>query len=157
MKILLLLADYQVIQLLQRTIQLGKLTLSIEFSNRSLFLNGTCLNNKIYSQILNLQTVHFDIITYYRKENNENQKSSDKIRRTFNQSVDVISIHYVLYTWYICQFASGYFPNVRDLYIYDHVNSIEYDFLLRTIESFPLFKSLTIDDDIPQRKKTNIE
>ena len=161
--------DSQIVPLLQRMTQLEKLTLSFKLLSRSIFLNGTCLHNEISSRMPNLQAFHFDFITYYTAQNDENLKTSDDIRRTFNQSVECYIDHfangnsrYHIYSLPFImshihsvstKFPGGHFPNVRDLVISDSVHSIEYDFLLRIIKSFPLLKSLTIYADIPQKEK----
>jgi hypothetical protein len=155
---------------------LEKLTLSLSIKNRSSFIDGTHLDKDILSNMSQLRTFIFDIVTEEVMINEEILPSSDDIRRTFIQRgyhVDcyidycpnegsrchIYSLPYIMdCLHYISNnFPGGVFMTVRRVNLYDTTRPFEHDFFVRLSQSFPLLKILSLTNTIKQKKKRSYQ
>jgi hypothetical protein len=155
---------------------LEKLTLSLRVTQRTLFIDGTHLENSISGQIPHLHTFIFDIVNEHVIINEEVSPSFDDIRRTFIQrgyNVDgyIDCQKYSNTMWSRCHvyslpsnmeyiqqishsFPGGMFMNVSVLCMRDEYGSFEHSFFAKISHSFPILRRLMIQNKIEQKEKS---
>ena len=148
---------------------LEKLTLSLPVVNRSTFIDGIHLNNEIRDRMPHLSTFIFNIITHNVDfPSEDDQPSSDDIRRTFLQGISadcyvdyswhgqgrchVYSVPYLLTRFHgiTNNFPGSQFTHVRSLFVLDGTRPFEHEFFQRIAPSFPLLKRMVVINQLEQ-------
>ena len=152
---------------------LEKLTLSLGVRGRTSFVDGTYLDDYIFSQMWYLHTCVFDIITDFIRSTGHFEPSVDDIRHTFIQRgynadcyidwhdfslrrchVYSIPLNMEQMRPITHSFPGGIFRNVCILIMVDNFHPFEHNFFARISCSFPLLSRLTIRNTIPQKEKS---
>ncbi len=155
---------------------LEELTLSLVVYHRESFVDGTELVHDIVSQLLNLRTFIFSIITEGVDLSEELIPSHDVISHAliergydldcytdynvFNRGqCHIYSLPFTMDHMHIhsSKFPGGLFLTVRYLVVRDFFNPFEHEFFLRISQAFPLLKQLVIFNVSAQNKKITQE
>jgi hypothetical protein len=162
--------DTRVLPLLRRMIKLEELYLDIINEERTTFIDGTQINDKILVHMPYLHKFTFHISTEVELHHFTHYPSSEDIQRTSNNigyqqvcciltyRIDTIICHVFSlpfafdYLGHIgITFPSMDFSRVRELAVYDN-NAFKHEFFLRIACFFPLLKKLRVINYGPQRQ-----
>jgi hypothetical protein len=164
----------QVMPFLRLMSNLEKLTLSIRVRNRPSFIDGTYLDDHIFTCMSHLHTFNFDIVTQDVIINQQVKPSSDDIRRTFVQRghqadgyicyddhnigrshVYSLPFHMKQIQFIKHGFPGGMFKNVHVLRMCDFFHSFEHSFFAQISRSFPLLSRLLLANTKEQKEKSS--
>ncbi|CAF3380934.1 unnamed protein product [Rotaria socialis] len=164
--------DNEVVPFLCRMSHLEKLTLSLGVRGRNSFIDGTHLDNCIFSRLPHLHAFVFDIITDFVRSTGHFEPSADHIRRTFIQRghhadcyidyhhsnmrrchVYSVPLNMECMRHISHGFPGGTFINVRILSMLDDSHPFEHNFFAQISRSFPLLSRLILRNTTPQTEK----
>jgi len=155
--------------LLRRMKHLEKLTLDLHIDKRSLFVDGTHINNEILVHMPQLHTFIFYISTEMNIDNLTNRKSISDIQQTFTNikygETDCIVDYFHQYQA-ICQvfslpftfthmenisnrFPTIVFDTVTYLSVYDTI-PMKHEFFMRISQAFTILKYLVVKNEMMQ-------
>lgn len=157
--------DSHILPLICQMTCLEELALHLVVQERSTFIDGTHLRDKMLIHLVQLRIFNFNIATHTESMSDEmHMQSNHDICRTFLNwkygSVTCYISHYPnncahshifslpLSTIYISSitygFTEGLYTNIRHLYLSDTICPFKHEFFLRIARSFPLLTHLTV-------------
>jgi len=154
--------DTRILPLLRRMIKLEELTLDIMNKERTTFIDGTQINEKILVHMACLRKFTFHITTEVNLHHLTHYPSNEDIERTFinigyqrvcciqNYIIDSVICHVFSLPFafdnleYIGNtFSPIDFSHVRELTVHDK-NAFKHEFFIRIARFFPLLKKLSV-------------
>ncbi|UJR31126.1 hypothetical protein I4U23_018634 [Adineta vaga] len=167
--------DELILPLLHRMINIEKLDLYLQITDRKMYIDGNDLKRNIISHMSQLNRFKFNIHSTVYDHKEISLLSNEDIRHTFNdfQNSKIISCvdyfpemergqcHIYSYPYELKEyhqitnnFPGGSFKHVREISLFD-VRPFEHKFFLQISQSFPLIKKLTLVNEKPQNDKRN--